>query len=76
MARKPGRPKEKTRQEIIVRARIRIDNDPKLRRFAELLDAAPNTSDVVREALRLYAMYQRTASWRCLRWRSNWRQRQ
>ncbi|MCG3212581.1 MAG: hypothetical protein FOGNACKC_06251 [Anaerolineae bacterium] len=29
-----------------------------MQRFAELLAAAPNTSDVIRDALRLYALYQ------------------
>lgn len=58
MAKKRGRPREKKRQEIIVRARLRTDNDPQLQRFAELLAAAPNASDVIRDALRLYALYQ------------------
>lgn len=57
MAKKPGRPREKTKQEIIVRARIRTDNDPQLQRFAGLLAAADNASDVIRDALRLYALY-------------------
>jgi Arc/MetJ-type ribon-helix-helix transcriptional regulator len=37
---------------------LRTDNDPNLRRFAELLNTASNASDVIRDALRLYALYQ------------------
>jgi hypothetical protein len=58
MREKRGRPQEKNRQEIRINLRLRTDNDPNLRRFAELLNAASNASDVIRDALRLYALYQ------------------
>jgi len=55
---KMGRPPAKNRQELIVQARIRVDNDPLLQQFMEMIADAPNTSDIVREALRLYVLYQ------------------
>ena len=58
MAKKRGRPPEKKRQEIRINLRLRTDNDPQLQRFSEIIAAASNTSDVIREALRLYALYQ------------------
>jgi hypothetical protein len=58
MTKKMGRPQAKNRQELIVRARIRVDNDPLLQQFAELIATVPNASDIVRDALRLYVLYQ------------------
>ncbi len=58
MREKRGRPKEKNRQEIRINLRLRTDNDPQLQRFVELLAASPNASNVIRDALRLYALYQ------------------
>ena len=58
MVKKRGRPPEKKRQEIRINLRLRTDNDPQLQRFAEIIAVVSNTSDVIREALRLYALYQ------------------
>jgi len=58
MREKRGRPKEKNRQEIRINLRLRTDNDPQLQRFAELLAASPNASNIIRDALRMYALYQ------------------
>ena len=57
MEKKRGRPREKNKEEIIIRARLRLDNDPVLREFAQILDDAPRAADVIREAARLYVAY-------------------
>lgn len=52
-----GRPRESGLEEARFAVRLRLDNDPVVRRFYDLLEASDNRMALLREAIRVYMAY-------------------